>query len=275
VFVIHSLYADGEQSVNDKLCRLLFLLGAVRDASAARVTAVVPYLCYARKDRKTKPRDPLTTRYVAQLIEAVGVDHLVTMDVHNLAAFQNAFRRTTTDHLEAMQFFVDYFASQSAEQDLVVASPDVGGVKRAELFREALSKQAGREIRSAFLEKQRSGGVVSGRTLIGEVEGKSVVVIDDLISSGTTLSRAARACHAAGATRVQSAATHGIFIGEAEQILGDPALDKIVVTDTVPPFRPSPAFVAQKLVVLDTAPFFAEAIKRIYEGGSIADLLEV
>jgi len=100
VFVIQSLFGDRRQSVNDKLCRLLFFLGALRDASAARVTAVVPYLCYARKDRKSQPRDPVTTRYVAELFEAVGTDCILTMDVHNLAAYQNAFR-CRADHLEA------------------------------------------------------------------------------------------------------------------------------------------------------------------------------
>jgi ribose-phosphate pyrophosphokinase len=104
VFVIHSLYSDARQSVNDKLCRMLFFLGALRDASAGRITAVIPYLCYARKDRKTKSRDPVTTRYVAALMEAVGVDRVVTMDVHNLAAYQNTFR-CRTDHLEAKQTF--------------------------------------------------------------------------------------------------------------------------------------------------------------------------
>jgi ribose-phosphate pyrophosphokinase len=273
VFVIHSLYADQRQSVNDKLCRLLFILGALRDASASRVTAVVPYLCYARKDRKTKARDPVTTRYVARLFEAVGADHVVTMDVHNLAAFQNAFHRATTDHLEAMKLFVEHFASQFAGHDIVVASPDVGGVKRAELFREALSNRTGRPMGSAFMEKQRSAGVVSGKSLVGDVQGKSIIIIDDLISSGTTLSRAAAACRAAGAASVVAAATHGMLIGDAEKVLGESALEKIVVTDTVAPLRLSQAFIQRKLVLLDTAPLFAEAIKRMHEGRSLVELL--
>jgi ribose-phosphate pyrophosphokinase len=109
VFVVHSLHGDEQQNVNDKLCRLLFFLGALRDASAARVTALIPYLCYARKDRKSKARDPVTTRYVAGLFEAMGVDRIVTIDVHNLAAFQNAFR-LRTEHLEAKNLFVAHFA---------------------------------------------------------------------------------------------------------------------------------------------------------------------
>jgi ribose-phosphate pyrophosphokinase len=217
----------------------------------------------------------VTTQYLARLFDAVDVDHVVTMDVHNLAAYQNAFRRATTDHLEAMKLFVEHFASEHAGQELVVASPDAGGVKRAELFREALSIRTGRQLGSAFMEKQRSGGVVSGRALVGDVRGKSVIILDDLISSGTTLSRAAAACSAAGAARVVAAATHGMFTADAQRVLGESALERIVVTDTVPPFRLSPAFTERKIVLLDTAPLFAEAVKRIHEGGSLVELLAV
>src|SRR5512135_309301 len=134
VYVLQSLHSDPAQSVNDKLVRLLLFLGALRDASAARVTAVVPYLAYARKDRKSKSRDPVSTRYVAQLFEAVGADCVVTLDVHNLAAFQNAFR-CRSENLEANPLFVSHFATRLAEADVVVVSPDAGGIKRAEDFR--------------------------------------------------------------------------------------------------------------------------------------------
>jgi ribose-phosphate pyrophosphokinase len=272
VFVIESLYADDRQTVNDKLCRLLFFAGALRDACADRVTVVAPYLCYARKDRKTKTRDPVTTRYVAQLFEAVGVDHVVVMDVHNLAAYQNAFRRATTDHLEARTLFVQHFAQLAKEGYLVIASPDVGGIKRAEAFREALVKAANQNLGSAFLEKKRSGGVVSGDAVVGDVEGKIVMFIDDLISSGTTLARAAKACRERGAARVLAAAAHGVFAGDAERILSESALEKIIVTNTIPPFRLSAAFAKKRLIMLDAAPLFGEAIKLIHEGGSIAEL---
>jgi ribose-phosphate pyrophosphokinase len=149
VFVIQSLYSDARESVNDKLLRLLFFLGALKDASAERVTAVVPYLAYARKDRKTQSRDPVTTRYVAALFEAVGVDRMMTLDVHNLAAFQNAFR-CRTDHLEARKLFVDYFAPLLRDREIVVVSPDIGGVKRAEQFRRSLSRVLDRAIPTAF-----------------------------------------------------------------------------------------------------------------------------
>ena len=275
VLVIQSLYAESGQSVNDKLCRLLFMAGAVRDASASRVTIIAPYLCYARKDRKTKPRDPVTTRYVAGLFESVGVDQFVTMDVHNLAAFQNAFHRTRTDHLEAMKLFINHFCTAASSGRWAVVSPDVGGIKRAELFRQALARRTGQEIETGFMQKQRSGGVVTTGALVGNVEGRSVIMIDDLISSGTTLANAAAACRAAGATHIEAAATHGIFTGDAENILSRSDLDRIVVTDTVPPQRLSQDFVNRKLTVLSTADCFAEAIRCIDQGGSIVELMEV
>jgi ribose-phosphate pyrophosphokinase len=273
VFVVQSLYGGERQSVNDKLCRLLFFLGALRDASAGRVTAVVPYLCYARKDRKSKSRDPVTTRYVAALFEAMGVDHVVTMDVHNLAAFQNAFR-IRADHLEARRLFVDHFAPLLGREEVVVVSPDVGGVKRAEDFRQSLSRALDREIHSAFLEKYRSAGVVSGEAVIGDVAGKVAIIIDDLISSGTTLARAAESCRARGAKQIYAAATHGVFSGKASQALSNPALEKVVITNTIPPFRLDADLARDKLIVLDAATLFAEAIKRIHTGGSIVELLD-
>lgn len=271
-FVIESLYGEPGASANDKLCRLLFFIGALKDASAARVTAVVPYLCYARKDRRSKARDPVTTRYVARLFEAVETDRVVTLDVHNLAAFENAFR-CRIDHLEAQGLFVDYFAPKVDSEEVVVVSPDVGGVKRAEQFRQLLSRRLGREPGSAFLEKYRSSGVVSGEAVVGNVEGRVAIIIDDLISTGGTILRAARACRAKGATRVFAAASHGMFVGDAARLLTEPALDGLAVTDSIPPFRIDPALASQKLVVLETAPLLAEAIRRIHEGGSIVELL--
>ncbi|MEX0704098.1 MAG: ribose-phosphate pyrophosphokinase [Planctomycetales bacterium] len=275
VFVIQTLHGDESQSANDKLCRLLFFLGSLRDAAAGRITAVVPYLCYARKDRRTKPRDPVTTRYVAALFEAVGADRIVTMDVHNLAAYENAFHRTRAEHLEGTKPFVEHFAGRLRGEKLAVVSPDVGGVKRAERFRDALGRALGTAPVSAFMEKQRSSGVVSGETLVGDVEGRTAILFDDLISGGTTLARAARACRARGAVAVLGAATHGAFAAGAEATLDEPALDSIVVTDTVPPFRLSPEFVRRKVTVVDSAPMFAEAIRRIHEGGSLVELMEV
>jgi len=273
VFVVHSLYGDPDQSANDKICKLLFFIGALRDASAARVTAVVPYLAYGRKDRKTRPRDPVTTRYLAMLLEAVGADRILAIDVHNLAAFQNAFR-CPADHLEARVLFARHFANVLGDEPVVVLSPDVGGMKRAEAFRQTLAHALGREFELGFMEKRRALGKVSGETLYAQVEGRAVVMIDDLISTGTTMGRAARACLEQGASRVFAAATHGLFIGAAHEVVAAPSLTRTVVTDTVPPFRLDPGLVERKLVVLPTAPLFADAIKAIHGGGSIVALLE-
>jgi ribose-phosphate pyrophosphokinase len=271
VYVLHGLHGGPEASPNDKLCRLLFFLGAVRDAGAARVTAVVPYLAYARKDRRTKPHDPVTTRYVAQLLEAVGTDTVVTLEVHNVVAFENAFRCRTV-HLDGRAIFAPLLAR--LEGPLVVASPDPGGVKRAQLFRESLERRLGREIGGAFMEKRRSSGVVSGNLLVGEVAGATVIIVDDLISSGGTMQRAAEACLAQGAPRVLAVAAHGLFTGRAAEAISAPALSRIMVSDAVPPFRLPPALIGSRVEVVGAAPLFAEAIRRLHEGGSITELVE-
>jgi ribose-phosphate pyrophosphokinase len=273
VHVIQSLHGDDWGSVNDKLCRLLFFIGAVKDHGATRVSAIVPYLGYARKDRRTKPRDPVTTRYVASLFEAVGTDRIVTLEVHNVAAYQNAFR-IPTEHLDTARLFAAHFAPKLRETDAVVVSPDAGGVKRAERFRQALSRALGRDLSTVFVEKYRSAGVVSGGAVVGDVAGKTAIVMDDLISTGTTMTRAAAACRARGAQAVIAAAAHGLFIGEASEVLAGPDLDRVVITDTVPPFRLDPDLVARKVTVLDAAGLCAEAIRRLHEGGSLVDLLE-
>ncbi len=273
VFVVQSLYGDAEQSVNDKLCRLLFFIGALKDASAASVTAIVPYLGYARKDQKSKPRDPVTTRYVAGLFEAVGTDRVVTIDVHNLAAFQNAFR-CRTEHLQADGLFVDHFVPLLRDQQVVVVSPDAGGIKRADRFRQRLSAALGRPVAAAFAEKHRSEGVVSGELIVGDVQGRCAIIIDDMIGSGTTIARTVKACRSLGAAAVHAAASHGLFVGAAQQVLADDALSAIVVTDSVPPFRLGQGKARDKLVVLPSARLFADAIASIQSGGSIVQLLE-
>jgi ribose-phosphate pyrophosphokinase len=273
VFVVHSLHSDATQSVNDKLCRLLFFIGALKDASAASVTAVAPYLAYARKDQKSKPRDPVTTRYVARMFEAVGTDRVVTLDVHNLAAFQNAFR-CNTEHLRADGLFVEHFVPLLSDGDAVVVSPDAGGIKRADRFRKRLSAALGRPVAAAFAEKHRSGNVLSGELIVGDVQGRCAIILDDLISTGSTIARTVKACRSLGATSVYAAASHGLFVGEASQLLADDALTGIIVTDSVPPFRLGEGKARAKLTVLSTAPRFAEANRCIHEGGSIVELLE-
>jgi ribose-phosphate pyrophosphokinase len=264
VYVVQSLHGGPEASPNDKLCRLLFFAGALRDAGAARVTGIAPYLAYARKDRRTQPQDPISSRYVAQLIEAVGVDRILTVDVHNLAAFENAFRRPTV-HVEARPLFVSHLLPVLHEREVAVVSPDAGGTKRAELFRASLASAMGAEIPLSFLEKRRSGGVVGGQeAVVGSVEGRTVVIVDDLVSTGTTLARAAAACRAQGAGAVYATVTHGLFTGDAERVVAAAGFDRLMITNTVPPFRLQPQTVETLLAVLDAAPLLAEAIRRLH-----------
>ncbi len=268
VYVVQSLHGGPSDSPNDKLCRLLFFIGALKDAGAARVTAVVPYLCYARKDRRTKPGDPVTMRYVASLFEAAGTDAIVTLEVHNPAAFENAFRRPAIT-LSAAPLFVDCGRALK-EENLCVISPDPGGVKRAELFREALEAAIGRPVGKGFVDKHRSQGVVTGDLFAGDAAGATALVIDDLISTGGTLLRAARAARKAGARRVIALVAHGLFMPGAAGAVGDPAIDRLVVTDTVPPFRLDADTLRDKIDTVRAAPLLAETIHCLHYGQALA-----
>lgn len=264
-FVLHSLHGDEGESGNDKLCRLLFFCGALKDAGAAQVTAVTPYLCYARKDRRTKPNDPIITRYVAAMFEAVGVDRVIVVEVHNVAAFENAFRCPTW-HIECAPLLAAHFAPLLRGEQVVAVSPDAGGAKRAELFRQALEHLTRKDVGSAYMEKYRSSGVVSGELLAGDVRGKVAVIVDDLISTGGTLVRAAKACRAAGAIKVFAAAAHGLFMGGATELFATTALDGITVTNTVPPFRVPADIAGQRLTVLDASDAIARVIAECHDG---------
>jgi ribose-phosphate pyrophosphokinase len=271
VYVIHSLHGGPVQSADDKLCRLLFFIGSLKDAGASRVTAVTPYLCYARKDRRTKTYDPVTTRYVASLFEAVGTDAIVTLEVHNPAAFENAFRcRTIT--LTAAPIFVNHVKSLG-RTSLSVVSPDTGGAKRAELFREALEAALHRPIGKAFADKHRSAGVVSGELFVGDVRGVTALIIDDLISSGTTLVRAAEAAKGAGAREVLALVAHGLFMEGSEAAVRNPAIDQLITTDSVPPFRVKQGAMSDKVKIVSCAPLLAETIRRLHDDEPLSDLL--
>ncbi|BBK44795.1 ribose-phosphate pyrophosphokinase [Allostella vacuolata] len=272
VYVLHSLHGGPDQSANDKLCRLLFLIGTLKDAGAARVTAVVPYLCYARKDRRTKPNDPVTTRYVAALFEAMGTDTVVALEVHNEAAFENAFRRRTVA-MAAAPLFVDTIKAAVGDERLCIVSPDLGGGKRADLFRKALEASTGRPVGSAFAEKHRSTGIVSGDLFVGDVADATCIIVDDLISTGGTLLRAARAAREGGASRILACVAHGLFTSGAEAVLADPAIDRFLVTDTVPPFRLSASAARSKVEIVSAAPLLADAIRRLHQDESLSDLL--
>ena len=266
VFVLHSLHGDSGETGNDKLCRLLFFCGALRDDDAASVTAVTPYLCYARKDRRTKLNDPIITRYIAAMFEAVRIDRVIVVEVHNVAAFENAFRCPTW-HIESAPLLAAQFAPLLRGEQVVAVSPDAGGAKRAEQFRQALHHQTHQDVGSAYMEKYRSSGVVTGELLAGDVRGKVVVIVDDLISTGGTLVRAAKACRAAGATKMFAGAAHGLFIDGAAELFATPAIDGITVANTVPPFRVPADVVAQRLTVLDASDAIARAIAACHDAG--------
>jgi ribose-phosphate pyrophosphokinase len=272
VYVVQSLHGGPDQSPNDKLCRLLFFLAALRDNGAERLTALIPYLAYSRKDRQTKTRDPITTRYMAELLECAGADRVVTLEAHNIVAFQNAFRCPTV-HLDTRRLFASRALELAGDSPLVVASPDPGGVKRAQLFREHLERKAGRPVGMALMEKRRSAGLVSGTMLVGEVAGATVIVVDDLISSGGTMLRAAEACLAGGAAKIVAFAAHGLFTGDAAATLKDERLARIIVTDSVPPFRLAPELIGDRIEIVSAAPLFAGAIEALSGGGSIGALL--
>ena len=263
VFVLASLHGRADASPHDVLCRLLMFIGALRDHGAARITALVPYLAYARKDRRTQPFDPLALRYVAQMFEAVGTDELVVLEAHNPAALQNAFR-VPTQLLEAHQAFQTVARAVAQHQPCAVASPDPGGVKRAQLWREALEAELSQPPGFAMVDKRRRAGQVTGQHLVaGDVQGCTVLLLDDLIASGETMVRAATALRLAGAREVVAFAAHGLFTGDASRVLGDPAISRVVVTNSVPSFRvPADSALASKLTIVSTAALFASIISE-------------
>lgn len=265
-YVVASLHGDAQASPHDKLFALLAFIATLHDHGARRVTAVVPYLAYARKDRHTKPFDPVTLRYVAQWFEASGSDQVIALEAHNVAAFDNAFRRPAI-HLEAHRLFDAAAAQAAAAGPIAVVSPDPGGVKRVQLWREWLQARLSREVGFSMVDKRRSAGVVSSERLVaGDVAGATALLYDDLIASGDTMLRAAQAVRRAGARDVLACAAHGLFVAPAAELLADEAISRIVVSDSVPPFRvPPDGPVARKLQVVSAVPLFAQAIRDCHE----------
>ncbi len=274
-FVVESLAGDPAVPTTERLVRLLFLLSGLKDAGATRRIALVPYLAFARKERRTQLRDPVNTRYVAQLLEAAGLDRLLALDVHNPAALDNAFR-IPVDHLSAMPMMVDHFARQLAAAPLTVVSPDVGGIKRAQLFRELLQRRLDREVEIAFIEKRRALDVVSSGALVGDVSRRDVIVIDDLCASGGTLMRAADLCRRSGAAAVHAAVTHAPVPAGLAALLTAGSLASVVVSDSVGP-GPTAARSSgngMRLTVLAVGPLFGQALRRMLDGKPLAPLLE-
>jgi ribose-phosphate pyrophosphokinase len=265
VYVLQSLFSDPLGSANDRLCAQLFLIGALKDAGAARVTACIPYLAYARQDRHSQAGDPVTTRYVGRLFEAIEVDCIVALEVHNPAAFDNAFRCETL-RVDAAALFVRHFAADAAGHEYAVVTPDIGGAKRARYFQELLQTAIGRAVTFGFMDKTRSRGGVSGSLFAGEVAGRRVIVLDDLISSGTTVMRAVDACRRAGAERVDVAATHASFAAEARRLFEADKPDAVVVTDSVALRNDFAGYLGRGLTVLAVASSFAAAIRRLEPG---------
>jgi len=268
--IVQSLDGGKNGAVHDRLCRTLLLAGSLKDAGVARLSCVAPYLAYARKDRRTKPWDPLSLRYVAQMLEAVGVETMMALEVHDLAAFENAFRIPTVP-LDTHRLFATRLAPELEQEDVVVVAPDPGGLKRAQLFQELLERELDRPLRRAVADKRRSAGVVTGEQLYGEVEGCRPVIIDDLVSSGGTLARASAALVAAGAKPAIVAVAHGVFSAEARDTLDTADIEKLLVTDSIDPPRLD-ADALSSLEVVSCAELVAGAIACLESGGSITAL---
>ncbi|MDE3121413.1 MAG: ribose-phosphate pyrophosphokinase [Paracoccaceae bacterium] len=272
VYVLSSLNGDADLSANDKLCRLLFFIQTCRDHGARRVTAVVPYMAYARKDRRTKPRDPVTIRYVAQLFEAMGTDCVVTLDIHNLQSFQNAFRIWSIN-LDTQALFSAEIAARAAGSVPVIFSPDSGGVKRAALLRDAMAAAGGIAPGFGFMEKYRSGGVISGDLFAGEVEGRQVFIVDDMIVGGDTMLRAAEAVRAHGAAGVHLLATHALMGKAAAEKLAAARLDSITVTDAAGVDGEAARVLGSRLKIASVATLLGRVISRLDLDQPIGPLL--
>jgi len=269
-FVLQTLAGSEDAPVGERLVRLLFLLNGLRDAGAARRVAVIPYLAYARKERRTQLRDPIHTRYVAQLLEASGADHIISLDVHNPAALDNAFR-IPVDHLTALPMFADHFANRASGGALAVASPDIGGIKRAQIFRELLAARLRRPVELIFIEKRRASAVVSSEGVVGDPTERHVIIIDDLCATGGTLLNAATLCRRAGARAVDVCVTHAPLPAGLRTLIASDAISEIVVTDSAASIGQPAA--EQKLVTLSIAPLFGQALRRILDGKPLAPLL--
>lgn len=256
VFVIQAMC----EPVNQNLMEMLIILDAVRRASAARVTAVIPYYAYARQEKKTTGREPISAKLVANLLVTAGADRILTLDLHAPAI--EGFFDIPVDHLRSTPILASHFRRLGLE-DLVVVSPDSGGVGRADEFR----KRAGGSL--AIISKQHpKPEQTEVIEMVGDVEGKNAVIIDDMIAGGGTLVKAANLLLERGANSVRAAAVHGIFSGNALDLIEKSNIERVYVTDTIPRREGTP----EKIEILSVAPLMAEAIMRIHKDLSISAL---
>jgi ribose-phosphate pyrophosphokinase len=254
VFIVQSTGAPS----NDNLMELLIMTDALRRSSASSITAVVPYYGYARQDRKAAPRVPITARLVADMYETAGIDRVVTIDLH--AGQIQGFFNIPVDNLYGSIVFKEYVQSKNFKNP-IVASPDIGGVARARYF----AKQLGLEM--VIVDKRREKANESEvMNIIGDVEGKDVIIVDDMVDTAGTMVKAAAALKGKGATSVMAIATHGVLSGKAYTNLDNDALDELCISDTLVT-KPH-----DSITVLSVAPLFAEVIRRVYHNESVNSL---
>src|SRR5262249_32824447 len=265
VFIVQSTCANEqtEMTPNDALMELLVMIDAAQGASAHRIIAVMPWFGYARQDKKSQPREPITARVVAKCLEAVGVDRVLAMDLHS-GQIQGFFE-VPVDHMTAMPMLTQYFMDQHFDEELVIVSPDAGRVKVARNFARKIG------CHWAVMEKERPAQQVAAiGYVVGDVKGKTAVLVDDMIDTAGTLCAAARTVLDEGAARVIACATHGIFSGPAYDRLAfdESGIERIVVTDTVP-LRPS---APDNITQLSTAQTLADSIRRIFADDSVSEI---
>lgn len=256
VFIVQSTCPP----VNENLMELLIMVDAMKRASASRITAVIPYFGYARQDRKDQPRVPITAKLVANLITAAGTDRVITVDLH--AGQIQGFFDIPLDHLFAATILIKYIKDMNLE-NLVIVSPDVGGVKMARAF----AKRLGADL--AVVDKRRiSGEETEVMNIMGEVEGKAVMIVDDLVATAGSLVEAVDAVREKGAHKVYAGITHPVLSGKAIERIEKSALEKLIITDTIPIGGKR----NNKIVVLSVAGLLGEAIKRIHLNESVSSL---
>ena len=259
VFVIQSTCAPG----NENLMELLLMLDAFRRASAKRVTAVIPYYGYARQDRKVAPRVPISAKLVADLITTAGASRMLTMDLHS-GQIQGFFN-IPVDNLYASPVLLQYMESRIGTEELIVVSPDAGGAQRARAFATKLN------VAMAVIDKRRAdANVVEEMNIIGEVEGKVTILIDDMVDTAGTIAMAAEALVLAGAKKVIGCCTHAVLSGKALDRINDSPMEEMVVTDTIP--LSSKMAKCEKITPLSVAPLIGEAIRRTHLERSISSL---